>query len=427
MNINNQLLNNILERENEVETIKSFLNNFYDNKNKVLINRGIYVYGNPGCGKSLFVINLLKDLDYDVIKYDSGDNNKSLVEALSKYNISDTNVSSYFSNKRKKVVIVIDDIDTLSGNDKGGINLLIKLIRNKKTQKQKLEGNSQLPIICIGNNDIDKKNKELMKVCVLCLINIPTRIQIKNLLEIILKKENIKEEILNKLLDFIRSDMRKLNTILNVIIKDNCNVDNCILDNLLNISCNNTNVKNLTYKLFTGDYIIEDHLKIINDTDRTTVGLLWHENVIDILTKVKNAESIKVYHNILENICYGDYIDRVTFQKQIWQFNEISSLIKTFYSNYIIRNYSRNYDISNMDIRFTKVLTKYSTEYNNSIFVNNLCQELNLDNKDMLGYFCYLKNNEDLMKIENLIECCEISTLDINRIFRYIDNCLTVV
>ena len=28
-----------------------------------------------------------------------------------------------------------------------------------------------------------------------------------------------------------------------------------------------------------------------------------------------------------------------------------------------------------MEIRFTKVLTKYSTEYNNSIFINNLCQE----------------------------------------------------
>jgi hypothetical protein len=80
-----------------------------------------------------------------------------------------------------------------------------------------------------------------------------------------------------------------------------------------------------------------------------------------------------------------------------------------------------------MEIRFTKVLTKYSTEYNNSIFINNLCQELNLDNKDMLGYFCYLKKNEDMNKIENILEYYDISTLDINRIFRYIDCYLTVV
>ena len=103
------------------------------------------------------------------------------------------------------------------------------------------------------------------------------------------------------------------------------------------------------------------------------------------------------------NNYYWRYIDRVTFQKQIWQFNEISSLIKTFYSNYIMRKYLNNSNIDKIEIRFTKVLTKYSTEYNNSIFINNLCQELNLDNKDMLGYFCYLKKNEEMNKIENIL------------------------
>ena len=304
---------------------------------------------------------------------------------------------------------------------------MIKLIRNKKTQKQKLEGNSQLPIICIGNNDLDKKNKELMKVCILCHIKMPTYTQIKTLLETIFKNIVIENEVLSKLLNFIGSDMRKLNTVVNIIEKSNYDLDNHTINNLLNISCNNSNVKSLTHKLFNGDYIIQDHLRIINDTDRTTVGLLWHENVIDILSKIKKPESVKVYHNILENICYGDYIDRVTFQKQIWQFNEISSLIKTFYSNYIMRKYLNNSNIDKMEIRFTKVLTKYSTEYNNSIFINNLCQELNLDNKDMLGYFCYLKKNEDMNKIENILEYYDISTLDINRIFRYIDCYLTVV
>ena len=42
-----------------------------------------------------------------------------------------------------------------------------------------------------------------------------------------------------------------------------------------------------------------------------------------------------LYMKLLDNICYSDYIDRITFQKQIWQFNEMSSLIKTFYNNKI--------------------------------------------------------------------------------------------
>ena len=38
------------------------------------------------------------------------------------------------------------------------------------------------------------------------------------------------------------------------------------------------------------------------------------------------------------------------------------------------------------EIRFTKILTKYSTEYNNQLFIQNLCQELNLDIKDMFNF-----------------------------------------
>ena len=43
------------------------------------------------------------------------------------------------------------------------------------------------------------------------------------------------------------------------------------------------------------------------------------------------------------------------------------------------------------DVRFTKVLTKYSTEYNNSLFIQNLCKQLNMDKKDLFSYFIYLR------------------------------------
>ena len=59
----------------------------------------------------------------------------------------------------------MDEIDGMNNGDKGGINTLIKLIRPKKTKKQKLEEVTMNPIICIGNYHIDKKIKELMKVC----------------------------------------------------------------------------------------------------------------------------------------------------------------------------------------------------------------------------------------------------------------------
>ena len=57
----------------------------------------------------------------------------------------------------------------------------------------------------------------------------------------------------------------------------------------------------------------------MNETDRTIVGLLWHENIVDCLGKIPDKKAFPFYKEILENICFSDYIDRITFQKQIWQ------------------------------------------------------------------------------------------------------------
>ena len=148
---------------------------------------------------------------------------------------------------------------------------------------------------------------------------------------------------------------------------------------------------------------------------------------------------IKFYYDILDNFCFSDYIDRITFQKQIWIFNEMSSLIKTFYNNYLFHNkyvkdmekfknsnYNKNVNmklVAPKEIRFTKVLTKYSTEFNNILFIQNLCKILNMDKKDVISYFNKLRNEYDIEDICDIFESNnkEISKLDIQRFLRYLD------
>ena len=120
------------------ETIISILNNFESSKKEINIKRGIYIYGNPGTGKSYLVKSILKELDYDVILFDAGDiRNKSVIDTITKYNMADKNVLSMFKKENKKIAIIMDEIDGMNNGDKGGINSLIKLIRPKKTKKQK--------------------------------------------------------------------------------------------------------------------------------------------------------------------------------------------------------------------------------------------------------------------------------------------------
>jgi hypothetical protein len=160
----------------------------------------------------------------------------------------------------------------------------------------------------------------------------------------------------------------------------------------------------------------------MNETDRTSVALLWHENIIDVIDKMHKKDSIPFYIDQLDNICFADYIDRITFQKQIWQFNEMSSLIKTLKNNkHYHEHFKTKQKYNPQEVRFTKVLTKYSSEYNNSLFIQKLCQKLGMDKKDLFSFFIDIKNNMNDNEIIVLLENCEISKLDINRIYRYIE------
>ena len=414
-------LNQLLDREIDVQKIKDILKNFELNKHNLLIKKGIYIYGEPGTGKTTYIMNILKELDYDIINYDAGDiRNKSIIDTITKHNMSDKNIMSMFHKKIKKIAIVMDEIDGMNNGDKGGINTLIKLIRPKKTKKQKIEEITINPIICIGNYHIDKKIKELMKVCHIVELKSPTIIQITNIIKLLMPV--IEKSLQINIINFVQNDLRKLNTIYNIYKNKQNTLNNELIQNIFQLKSYNDDTKQITQKLINSPYSINDHLNIMNETDRTIVGLLWHENIIDVLEKMKKNVSVPFYLKLLNNMCFADYIDRITFQKQIWQFNEMSSFIKTFKNNKLYHDtFKKKSKYKPAEVRFTKVLTKYSTEYNNSLFIQNLCQQLGMDKKDVFSFFLDLKNKYNDIEILSLFENYEISKLDINRIYRYLE------
>ena len=416
-------INKILDRIDIENDIKKKIYEFQKRKHDLSIKRGFYIYGNPGVGKTEFIKKILKDIGYDIVLYDAGDvRNKSIIDTITSNNTSDKSIVSMFKSKVKHIAIIMDEIDGMNNGDKGGISALIKLMRPKKTKKQKQEELTMNPIICIGNYHIDKKIKELMKVTNVYELKTPSDKQVEKIYKTLMP--NITSEVMDTLNHFISGDLRKINECYSIYKKHSNIINDDFIRNVLSCKVNNDYTKDITKNILNEFIPIEKHNILLNETDRTIVSLLVHENIVDCLKTNANPEDrINFYLQSLEHYCYADYIDRVTFQKQVWIFNEISSLMKTIRVNNEYHNKFQNKKLFNpKDLRFTKILTKYSTEYNNMLFLQDLCNKLQMDKNDLLIFFVNLRNKYSETKMIEYLENYEITKLDINRVFRYIDN-----
>ena len=227
-------INKILGREDIANQIKIILNNFDENCKNVNYNKGIYIYGASGTGKTHFITKLLEEMNYDVIRYDAGDiRNTSLIDTITSNNMSCRNVLHMMKKNVKKIIIVMDEIDGMNSGDKGGLTSLIKLIRQKKTKKQKLENVTLNPIICIGNYFLDKKMRELMKVCTTFELKTPTPQQVSLLLNDTIQSN---QKMKSMVLEYVQGDLRKLQFIRQMNPEL---LDETFIENILHIKSHN--------------------------------------------------------------------------------------------------------------------------------------------------------------------------------------------
>jgi hypothetical protein len=398
--------------DEKYKSMSDFILNFELHKKNDMVKRCAYVHGPAGCGKTTFVLETMRALGYDCVVYNAGDvRNKTIIESIQQ-NMSATNISSMFTKKKLKIAIVMDEIECMNNGDKSAINTLIKLVRPKKTKKQKLDPTSYIPIICVGNNTFDKKIKELLKCCHVIELQKPCA---DLMLSIAVAQLPNHTKMHKSIVKSAGGDLRKLVSICDIMRYNKTGQNDKELLSMFELAVVLNEPKTITKNIINTSFSVDMHTNM-NDTERTIVSLLFHENIIDVLEQMPRTTALPLYMNILENMCFSDYIDRLTFQKQIWQFNEMSSLIKTFHSAYLLSTHPH---ASISDIRFTKILTKYSTEYNNSIFSTRLSQELGMDKRDVKAYlWSLLAKKKTHSEICAELNCENIKTIDVNRFFR---------
>ena len=217
----------------------------------------IFFHGDIGTGKTTFIKNLLAQNNFLYRDFDIC-NKHTITEFIEEMNTISHNIMDMFAKSIRKKVVVIDNIDILYEIDKTIITNLIKIVRPKKTKRQKEECYSIYPIICISNT-VDKKLVDLVKICKviefpsshgdLRLHNYRKWSDNENITTKINREEKLYTQTLSKKFEYLdRND-----------------------------------VKVITNRLIYIPFKFNEDILYINDNDKTTISLLYHENIVDYL------------------------------------------------------------------------------------------------------------------------------------------------
>jgi hypothetical protein len=238
------------------------------------------------------------------------------------------------------------------------------------------------PIICIGNYHVDKKIRELMKVCVSFELKTPTLEQVGVILKSTLR--SCDPTLHKNVARFIQGDLRKIATIGSIFNNANNGTasdsyNNSLIQTIFQPKTNNEDSKTIVKKLMNAPCKLTEHLALMNETDRTSGGPgRRHENVVDLLAKQAAHGGLPIRtRKRWTTSAWPTSIDRITFQKQdlaVQQNRARSSKPSTTIVSYHERFDARP-KFNPSEVRFTKALTRCSTGYNNSLFIQMMRAE----------------------------------------------------
>jgi len=190
-----KIINDIIGNKVQVNKIDKFLKNW---KN-TLKSKALLLSGFSGIGKTSSSYLLGLKYNYKIYELNTSD-----IRSKKKLNETISNLASHVGIFKRKILIILDEIDGMNGNrDYGGLAEVINIIKN-----------TTFPIICICNDT--QKLKTLINVTTHLKFKKPTLEQIKPYIQNISKEEDIQisSKTLDKLITYKNFDIRNIITTL---------------------------------------------------------------------------------------------------------------------------------------------------------------------------------------------------------------------
>lgn len=221
-----QKLEEIIGNKELVRKISEWLANWQDNFKKGFAGEGdnlldykaLLLSGPPGIGKTTTANVVAKLNNYEPLEFNASDvRSKKVLEASITEMMDNHTMTEFFQpvtkDKKpeakllqgKRVLLIMDEVDGMSGGDRGGSVQLASLIRASK-----------IPVICICNDSRSDKVAPLLRVCYEAKYKRTAAAQIRSRILSIAYKEKLKitPNAVDELVTATHNDIRQIINIL---------------------------------------------------------------------------------------------------------------------------------------------------------------------------------------------------------------------